>query len=76
MFNTFCIALSFSAPPDHGQSLSGKKKDKFHITLGFASNADGSEKLSICQIGKPPDVLRVNSHQSGDLITITIRRPG
>lgn len=25
--------------------MSGKKKSKFRITLGFACNADGSEKL-------------------------------
>lgn len=55
IFNTFYIALSFSAPPDRGlatQSLSGKKKNKFRFTLGFACNADGSEKLPICYIGK------------------------
>ena len=32
--------------------MSGKKKEKFCITLGFATNADGSEKLDIVFIGK------------------------
>ncbi|KIK78999.1 hypothetical protein PAXRUDRAFT_70136, partial [Paxillus rubicundulus Ve08.2h10] len=34
------------APPDHGlasKQMSGKKKDKFCISIGFACNADGSE---------------------------------
>jgi len=32
--------------------MSGKKKDKFRITLGVACNADGSEKLDLMFIGK------------------------
>jgi len=32
--------------------MSGKKTDKFRITLGFACNADGSEKLPVFFIGK------------------------
>jgi hypothetical protein len=32
--------------------MSGKKTDKFRITLGFACNADGSERLPIFYIGK------------------------
>lgn len=45
----------YSAPPDHGlatQQMSGKKKDKFRITIGLACNADGSEKLPLLFIGK------------------------
>jgi len=44
-----------SAPPDRGlatQQMSGKKQDKFRITMGLACNADGSEKLPILLIGK------------------------
>jgi hypothetical protein len=32
--------------------MAGKKKEKFRITLGFACNADGSEKLLLLFIGK------------------------
>jgi len=32
--------------------MSGKKKDKFRITIGFACNADGTEKLPAFYIGK------------------------
>jgi len=32
--------------------MSGKKSDKFRITLGVACNADGSQKLPLCFIGK------------------------
>ena len=32
--------------------MAGKKKEKFSITLGFACNADGSEKLPVMYIGK------------------------
>jgi hypothetical protein len=31
--------------------MSGKKKEKFRVTLGFATNADGSEKLPLFFIG-------------------------
>ncbi|KAF9219906.1 DDE-domain-containing protein [Gyrodon lividus] len=43
------------APPDRGLStkqMSGKKKEKFQITLGLACNADGSEKFDPIYIGK------------------------
>jgi hypothetical protein len=43
------------APPDCGlaiQKMSGKTKGKFQLTVGFACNADGSEKLPIFFIGK------------------------
>jgi hypothetical protein len=48
-------ALFAFAPPDRGlatQQSSGEKKSKFRITLGFACNADGSEKSEIIFIGK------------------------
>ena len=32
--------------------MSGKKKDRFHVTLGLACNADGSEKAEPVFIGK------------------------
>jgi len=32
--------------------MSGKKQDKFRITIGFACNADGSERLPPIYIGK------------------------
>jgi len=32
--------------------MSGKKKEKFRITIAFACNADGSEKLQPIYIGK------------------------
>jgi len=44
-----------SAPPDRGlatQQMSGKKRDKFRITIGVACNADGSEKLPLLFIGR------------------------
>jgi hypothetical protein len=43
------------APPDQGLALKqmkGKKSNKFQITVTFACNADGSEKLPIFYIGK------------------------
>lgn len=43
------------APPDRGLALrqmSGKKRSKFRITLGFACNADGSEKMPLVFIRK------------------------
>jgi len=41
--------------PDRGlatKKASGKKKDKLRITLGFACNADGSEKQPPVYIGR------------------------
>jgi hypothetical protein len=49
------LTSSSSAPPDRGLStkqMSGKKADKFRITLGLACNSDGSEKLPPLFIGK------------------------
>jgi hypothetical protein len=43
------------APPDRGlasKQMKGKKSNKFQITVTFACNADGSEKLPIFYIGK------------------------
>jgi hypothetical protein len=37
-----------STPPDRGlamKQMSGRKKDKFRISVGLTCNADGSEKL-------------------------------
>ncbi|PPQ75267.1 hypothetical protein CVT25_000840 [Psilocybe cyanescens] len=54
-FNGDESSLFPKAPPDRGLATkrsSGKKKDKFRITLLFACNANGSEKLPILYIGK------------------------
>jgi hypothetical protein len=32
--------------------MSGKKKDKFRITIGLAYNTDGSKKMPLIFIGK------------------------
>lgn len=47
--------MQTSAPPDRGlasKQMSGKKKEKFRITIAFACNADGSERLPPIYIGK------------------------
>ena len=60
------------APPDQGLStkqMKGKKKDKFRLTLGFACNADGSEKLPLFFIGKskrPQCFKRLKKKTPGD----------
>jgi hypothetical protein len=54
-FNCDESAFFAFAPPDRGlatQQMSGKKKSKFRITITFACNADGSEKLPLFFIGK------------------------
>ncbi|KAH7925285.1 DDE-domain-containing protein [Leucogyrophana mollusca] len=54
-FNFDETSLFAFAPPDRGlatRQMSGKKKDKFRITLAFACNADGTEKLPVFYIGK------------------------
>ncbi|KIK13079.1 hypothetical protein PISMIDRAFT_119601, partial [Pisolithus microcarpus 441] len=54
-FNFDETALFPYTPPDHGLAtcqLSGKKKEKFRITVGLACNADRSEKLEPIFIGK------------------------
>ncbi|EGO04303.1 hypothetical protein SERLA73DRAFT_45337, partial [Serpula lacrymans var. lacrymans S7.3] len=43
------------SPPDRGfvtKQMSGKKKDKFCITISLSCNAGGSEKLEPIYIGK------------------------
>lgn len=52
---TLTSSYLISAPPDRGlatHQMSGKKQDRFRITLGFACNADGSEKLEPIIIGR------------------------
>jgi hypothetical protein len=47
--------MSYNAPPDCGlanKQMSGKKSNRYHITVTFACNADRSEKLPIFYIGK------------------------
>jgi hypothetical protein len=54
-FNADETGLFAYASPDRTLSthaMSGKKQDKFRITLLFTANADGSEKLPIFFIGK------------------------
>ena len=49
------VVIVTRAPPERGlatEKMSGKKKDKFRITVGFACNADGSEKMPPIYIGK------------------------
>ena len=49
------LSLFAFAPPDHRlatHQMSGKKRSKFCITLGFTCNADGSEKMPVLFIGK------------------------
>jgi len=43
------------APLDRGlafRQISGKKRSKFCISIGFACNADGSEKMPLIFIGR------------------------
>jgi hypothetical protein len=60
-----------SAPPDWGlafKQMSGKKSNKFHITVGFLCNTDGSEKWHIFFIGKskkPHCFRKLTPQQSG-----------
>ncbi|KIJ48163.1 hypothetical protein M422DRAFT_162816, partial [Sphaerobolus stellatus SS14] len=54
-FNFDETSLFAFAPPDRGlatKQMSGKKTDKFRLTLGVACNTDGSEKLKLLFIGK------------------------
>ncbi|KAJ7224681.1 DDE superfamily endonuclease-domain-containing protein [Mycena pura] len=54
-FNFDETGLFAFAPPDRGLStkqMSGKKRSKFRITIGFACNASGTEKLDPIYIGK------------------------
>jgi hypothetical protein len=49
------VGIVSRTPPERGlatEKMSGKKKDKFRITVGFACNADGSEKMPPFYIGK------------------------
>lgn len=48
-------SLILSSLPDQGLAtiqMSGKKKEKTRITIGFACNADGSDKFEPFFIGK------------------------
>jgi len=67
-------------PPDQGlatKQMSGKKGSKNRITLGFACNADGSEKLEIFFIRKSKQVALENKVlRIMVFITIIIRLPG
>ncbi|EGO30839.1 hypothetical protein SERLADRAFT_432479 [Serpula lacrymans var. lacrymans S7.9] len=54
-WNFNVTALFPFAPPDRGlatKQMSGKKKEKFRISVGLACNADGSEKFEPIYIGK------------------------
>jgi len=55
LFGVNILNESVRAPPDRGlatKQMSGKKSNKFRITVGFLCNADGSEKWPIFFIGK------------------------
>jgi len=56
--------------------MSGKKGSKNRITLGFACNADGSEKLEIFFIRKSKQPLENEVLGIMVFITIIIRLPG
>ena len=48
-------ALFTFAPPDHGiawRQMSCKCASKFHITIAFACNSDGTEKRDLFFIGR------------------------
>jgi len=50
-----CTHSIYSAPPDRGlasSQISGKKSNRFRITVTFICNQDGSEKWPIFYIGK------------------------
>ncbi|KIJ26212.1 hypothetical protein M422DRAFT_192527 [Sphaerobolus stellatus SS14] len=54
-FNFDETGLFAFAPPDRGlatKQMSGKKAEKFRITLGVGCNAMGTEKLPLLFIGK------------------------
>jgi len=57
--------------------MSGKKCDKFCITLGVACNADGSEKLPLSFIGKlvKPQCFKGKTPMLRGLSMPTIKRP-
>ncbi|KIJ47111.1 hypothetical protein M422DRAFT_128781, partial [Sphaerobolus stellatus SS14] len=68
-FNFDETSLFAFAPPDRGlatKQMSGKKAEKFRITLGIACNADGSEKLPLLFIGRSmkPRCFRGKTPQS------------
>lgn len=56
--------------------MSGKKRSKKRITLGFACNADRSEKLKIFFIGNSAVPVCFNQIPPEDSIIATIRRHG
>ncbi|KAF9221518.1 DDE-domain-containing protein [Gyrodon lividus] len=54
-FNVDETGFNPYSPPDRGlttKQMSGKKKEKFHITIALTCNSDGSEKLKPFFIGK------------------------
>ncbi|KIJ39132.1 hypothetical protein M422DRAFT_258011 [Sphaerobolus stellatus SS14] len=55
IYNFNETSLFAFAPPDRGlatKQMSGKKSDKFRITLSMACNSDGSDKLPLLFIGR------------------------
>ena len=62
-FNLDKMALLPFAVPDHGLAtvhISGKKINKFRITLALLCNVDGSEKFPIFYIGKAKHPVAFN----------------
>jgi len=54
-FSVVILTLARSAPPDRGltlQQMSGKKKEKFCLTIALLCNADGSKFFPPIYIGK------------------------
>jgi hypothetical protein len=62
-FNLDETALLPFAVPDHGLAtvhISGKKVNKFRITLSLLCNADGSQKFPIFYIGRARHPIAFN----------------
>ena len=63
------VVIVTRAPPERGlatEKMSGKKKDKFRITVAFACNADGSEKMPPVYIGKAAKPVCFNRQSPND----------
>ena len=73
--------MSLRAPPDRGlatKHMSGKKSERFWITISFACNTDGLEKMPPFYIGKSvkPKCFNKKSPNEEGFIIGTIRKVG
>ena len=62
-------ALFAFAPPDCGLSQSGKQANKFHLTLCFTCNGDGSQKRDLFFIGKSKKPHCCNGYDFPSFVT-------